>query len=99
MPFGAQDVSIFFRDGVIAQLADGTASRVHINYPEVVEEMGAGGIVKAEPQMEFDAAAFPALFTASAKGVAVTINDVAYKVRWVTKIGDGSIALAQLGAG
>ena len=97
-PYSANDAAIFFQDGVLAELADGSSAKVYLNYPEEVEQFGGSslpGAVKGMPEMQYATASLTLTH-----GTVVTIDEVTYKVRGgPRKTGDGVISVADLAKG
>jgi hypothetical protein len=93
MPFGSEDTAIFFRDGSVAVLADGSTARVHLDYPEPIEDFAGTslpGQIVGKPVMTF-----PTGLLVN-RDDAINVGGTDYKVRTVRKIADGLLSVAEL---
>jgi hypothetical protein len=93
MAFGSEDTAIFFRDGSVAVLADGSTARVHLDYPEPIEDFAGTslpGQIVGKPVMTF-----PTGLLVN-RDDAINVGGTDYKVRTVRKIADGLLSVAEL---
>lgn len=97
MAFGDEDLDIFFQDGSLAELADGTTFGCHFDIPESVEffapVQSRAGVVTAKQEIRYKTASAPNL----KHGDLVTVNGNAFKVSGAPmKQSDGLISVAGL---
>lgn len=95
MPIGDADDGIFFRDGSVAALDNGTTAGCHLDHVESEGDFASArtGMVSGPPQMTYATAALPNL----KHDDKVTIDGVAYKVRGAPrKQSDGRVSVADL---
>jgi hypothetical protein len=97
MAFGEEDVDIFFQDGSLAELADGTTFGCHFDLPESVDNftplVSRVGAVVGKPEIRYTTASAPNL----KHNDAVKVNGTNYKISGAPrKENDGLISVAGL---
>jgi hypothetical protein len=100
MAFGDEDLDVFFQDGSVAELADGTTFGCHFDIPEHVDVFqpinSRAGVVMARPEIRYKTASAPGL----KHGDAVKVNGTQYKVSGAPrKEGDGLVSVAGIANG
>lgn len=95
MAFGDEDLDVFFQDGSVAELADGSTFACHFDLPEhvdVFQPIGSrAGVVMGKPEIRYSTASAPSL----KHGDAVKVNGTQYKISGAPrKEGDGLVSVA-----
>jgi hypothetical protein len=93
---GDSDVQngLFFQDGVLVELADGTTAMANLDWPESVDYLGqqlTPGIVVGKPTITY---ATSQLVLKS--DMAITVDGKPYKVCHIRRIDDGKVSVAEL---
>ncbi len=96
MSLGDADLAagLFFADGVVAVLPDGTTAMVNLNWPEEINSLGGRfpqGMVVGKPSIEYATAAL-----VLKSDMLITVDGTQYKVCHVQKKDDGKVSIAEL---
>lgn len=98
--FGSQDISAFFADGSDAVLDSGETDKVHLNFPEQLENftgLSRGGTELPKPSVEY--ATGSALGKKMAHGVGLKIDGQHFTVNNTRQVDDGLTSVADLNLG